>query len=414
MAPHASFVPREIGSCILLVGCLLLLCWPISEIAFFVPAPVSSIRAVNFQRQGFRVAPAEAVHINERPESILALGVAQTFGLAALVGFGVAAQKSASRAAQHSSTTRNVLNTAMSGKIFTEAQDLMPGGVSSPVRAFNGVEGNPIVFNRVKGAHIWDVDDNKYIDWVVSWGAAIAGHADDEVIQALQNQLKKGTSFGAPSALENTLAKMIIERVPSVEMVRFTNSGTEACMSALRLARAYSQREKLIKFDGCYHGHGDSFLVNAGSGIATLGLPDSPGAVSTNTTFSATYGNLAEVETLLKNHDIAAVMVEPVCGNAGFIASDKSFLQGLRQLTQQYGALLIFDEVMSGFRVAYGGAQEHYGVTPDLTTMGKVIGGGLPVGAFGGRRDIMEMIAPAGPLYRQVRSVATPWQWLLE
>lgn len=171
-------------------------------------------------------------------------------------------------------------------------------------------------------------------------------------------------------------------------------------MSALRLARAYSQREKLIKFDGCYHGHGDSFLVNAGSGIATLGLPDSPGAVSTNTTFSATYGNLAEVETLLKNHDIAAVMVEPVCGNAGFIASDKSFLQGLRQLTQQYGALLIFDEVMSGFRVAYGGAQEHYGVTPDLTTMGKVIGGGLPVGAFGGRRDIMEMIAPAGPVYQ--------------
>lgn len=278
----------------------------------------------------------------------------------------------------------------------------MPGGVSSPVRAFKSVGGEPIVFDSVKGAYAWDVDGNKYIDYVCTWGPAIVGHANDEVLEYLQKVLVKGTSFGAPSALENILAKMVIDAVPSVEMVRFTNSGTEACMGMLRLVRAYTKRDVIIKFDGCYHGHADSFLVQAGSGVATLGLPDSPGVPqgATKSTMVATYNDLASVEAILKANDVAAVILEPVVGNSGFIKPTKEFLVGLRELTKKYNALLVFDEVMSGFRVAYGGAQEHFGVTPDLTTMGKVIGGGLPVGAYGGRRDIMELVAPAGPMYQ--------------
>jgi len=278
----------------------------------------------------------------------------------------------------------------------------MPGGVNSPVRAFKSVGGEPIVFDRVKGAYAWDVDGNKYIDYVGSWGPAIVGHAHDEVLQTLQETLVKGTSFGAPGPLENILAKMVIEAIPSVEMVRFTNSGTEACMGMLRLARAFMKRDKIIKFDGCYHGHADSFLVQAGSGVATLGLPDSPGvpASATQHTLVATYNDLGSVEQLLKTNDVAAVVLEPVVGNAGFLAPKPEFLQGLRALTKQYGVLLVFDEVMTGFRVAYGGAQAHYGITPDLTTFGKIIGGGLPVGAYGGRKDIMSLVAPAGPMYQ--------------
>lgn len=289
-----------------------------------------------------------------------------------------------------------------SAKIFAEAKTLMPGGVSSPVRAFKSVGGDPIVFDKVKGAYAWDVDGNKYVDYVCTWGPSIVGHANDEVLDYLRETLVKGTSFGAPGPLENVLAKMVIEAVPSVEMVRFTNSGTEACMGMLRLVRAYTGRDAIIKFDGCYHGHADSFLVQAGSGIATLGLPDSPGVPSgaTKSTMVATYNDLASVEAILKTNDCAAVILEPVVGNSGFIKPTKEFLVGLRELTKKYGALLVFDEVMTGFRIAYGCAQEYYGVIPDVTTLGKVIGGGLPVGAYGGRRDIMELVAPAGPMYQ--------------
>merc|ERR1719327_1443765 len=290
----------------------------------------------------------------------------------------------------------------MSDSIFSEARQVMPGGVSSPVRAFKSAGGNPIVVDRGKGAHVWDVDGNKYVDYVGTWGPAIVGHADDDVIKALQEQLGKGTSFGAPCSLENELAKMVIDAVPSVEMVRFCNSGTEACMGMIRLVRAYTKREKVIKFEGCYHGHADAFLVQAGSGVATLGLPDSPGvpAGSTAGTLVATYNDLSSVEALLKDNEVAAVILEPVVGNSGFIPPTKEFLEGLRSMTTEYGALLVFDEVMTGFRIAYGGAQEHFGVTPDVTTMGKVIGGGLPVGAYGGRKDIMALVAPSGPMYQ--------------
>lgn len=289
-----------------------------------------------------------------------------------------------------------------SAKIFKEAKELMPGGVSSPVRAFKSVGGEPVVFDKVKGAYAWDVDGNKYIDYVCTWGPSIVGHANDEVLDYLKETLVKGTSFGAPGPLENVLAKMVIDAVPSVEMVRFTNSGTEACMGMLRLVRAFTGRDTIVKFDGCYHGHADSFLVQAGSGVATLGLPDSPGVPqgATKGTMVATYNDLASVEAILKKNECAAVILEPVVGNSGFIKPTKEFLVGLRELTKKYGALLVFDEVMTGFRIAYGGAQEYFGVTPDVTTMGKVIGGGLPVGAYGGRRDIMELVAPAGPMYQ--------------
>ena len=269
-----------------------------------------------------------------------------------------------------------VLNTTESERIFTEAQDLLPGGVNSPVRAFKSVGGQPIVFDRVKGAYAFDADGNKYVDYVGSWGPAI----------------ENGASFGAPCELENTMAKAVIDRVPCVEMVRFVSSGTEACLSVLRLMRAYTGNEKIIKFSGCYHGHADSFLVQAGSGVATLGLPDSPGvpASATATTLVCQYNDL----------EIAGVILEPVVGNSGFIPPTQEFLQGLRDVTKAEGALLCFDEVMTGFRIAKGCAQEHFGITPDLTTMGKVIGGGLPVGAYGGRKDIMQTVAPAGPMYQ--------------
>ncbi|WP_373526312.1 glutamate-1-semialdehyde 2,1-aminomutase [Nostoc sp.] len=296
------------------------------------------------------------------------------------------------------------IKTTKSQEVFAAAQNLMPGGVSSPVRAFKSVGGQPIVFDRVKGAYIWDVDGNQYIDYVGTWGPAICGHAHPEVIAALHEALEKGTSFGAPSVLENVLAEMVIDAVPSIEMVRFVNSGTEACMGVLRLMRAFTNRDKIIKFEGCYHGHADAFLVKAGSGVATLGLPDSPGVPksATTTTLTAPFNDLEAVKALFEENrdEIAGVILEPVVGNAGFIAPDAGFLEGLRELTHEHGALLVFDEVMTGFRIAYGGAQEKFGVTPDLTTLGKVIGGGLPVGAYGGRRDIMSMVAPAGPVYQ--------------
>ncbi|MCC5622005.1 glutamate-1-semialdehyde 2,1-aminomutase [Nostoc sp. CHAB 5715] len=296
------------------------------------------------------------------------------------------------------------IKTTKSQEVFAAAQNLMPGGVSSPVRAFKSVGGQPIVFDRVKGAYIWDVDGNQYIDYVGTWGPAICGHAHPEVIAALHEALEKGTSFGAPSVLENVLAEMVIDAVPSIEMVRFVNSGTEACMGVLRLMRAFTKRDKIIKFEGCYHGHADTFLVKAGSGVATLGLPDSPGVPksATSTTLTAPFNDLESVKALFEENrdEIAGVILEPVVGNAGFIAPDAGFLEGLRELTHEHGALLVFDEVMTGFRIAYGGAQEKFGVTPDLTTLGKVIGGGLPVGAYGGRQDIMSMVAPAGPVYQ--------------
>ena len=300
--------------------------------------------------------------------------------------------------------TTVAFKTSRSEEIFAEAQTLMPGGVSSPVRAFKSVGGQPIVFDRVQGAYAWDADGNQYIDYVGSWGPAICGHSHPEVIAVLHDALNKGTSFGAPCYLENALAKKVIEAVPSVEMVRFVNSGTEACMAVLRLMRAFTGRDKVIKFEGCYHGHADMFLVKAGSGVATLGLPDSPGVpkAATQGTLTAPYNDLDAVKGLFEQNpgEVAGVILEPVVGNSGFITPDAGFLEGLRELTRENNALLVFDEVMTGFRVAYGGAQEKFGVTPDLTTLGKVIGGGLPVGAYGGRQEIMSMVAPSGPVYQ--------------
>ncbi len=284
------------------------------------------------------------------------------------------------------------------------ARSLFPGGVNSPVRAFRGVDGEPFVVARGAGARIWDVDGNEYIDYVLSWGPLVLGHAPPVVIEALGRTMRDGTSFGIPTELEVLLGEAVRERMPHVEMMRFVSSGTEATMSAVRLARAVTGREAILKFDGCYHGHADSFLVRAGSGVATLGLADSPGVPSALAALTLTvpFNDLDAVRELVaaRGDDIAAIIVEPVVGNAGFILPDPGFLQGLREIATAAGALLIFDEVMTGFRVAFGGAAARYGVTPDLTTLGKVIGGGLPVAAYGGRRDLMEQVAPSGPVYQ--------------
>lgn len=287
---------------------------------------------------------------------------------------------------------------------YNEAVDLMPGGVNSPVRAFKSVGMNPIFMERGKGSKIWDIDGNEYIDYVLSWGPLILGHADDRVVGKLKEAAERGTSFGAPTILENELANLVIERVPSIEMIRMVNSGTEATMSALRLARGYTGRDKILKFEGNYHGHGDSLLIKAGSGVATLGLPDSPGvpeSVAKNT-ITVPYNDMESVRYVFEEFgdDLAAVIVEPVSGNMGVVPPIDDFLQQLRDITTDNGTVLIFDEVMTGFRVGYHSAQGHFNVTPDLTCLGKVIGGGLPVGAYGGKREIMERIAPTGDIYQ--------------
>lgn len=290
-----------------------------------------------------------------------------------------------------------------SEQLFAVAQDLMPGGVNSPVRAFRGVGGTPLFIESARGATITDVDGNTYIDYVGSWGPMILGHADEEVVAALREVAAKGTSFGAPTELEISLAQEVTDAVPSIEMVRMMSSGTEATMAAIRLARGVTGRTKLVKFEGCYHGHADSLLVKAGSGVATLGLPDSPGvpAALAQNTITVPFNNAAALEGVFTEHaDIAAVIIEPVVGNMGCVPPHPGYLEAVRKLTRDHGALLIFDEVMTGFRVARGGAQELYGVRPDITTLGKIIGGGLPVGAYGGSREIMQHIAPAGPIYQ--------------
>ncbi len=287
---------------------------------------------------------------------------------------------------------------------FERAQKSIPGGVNSPVRAFKSVGLNPVFVKKAKGTTITDIDGNQYIDCLASWGPMLFGHAHEQILTAISEAAAKGTSFGAPSEYETVMAELIIKMVPSVEMVRMVSSGTEATMSAIRLARGYTGREAFIKFAGNYHGHGDSFLIKAGSGAMTLGIPNSPGITvgTAKDTLMAEYNNLASVEKLFKEkgNEIAAVILEPVAGNMGVVVPTKEFLQGLRDLTTQYGALLIFDEVITGFRLAKGGAQEYFGITPDLTTLGKIIGGGLPVGAYGGRKEIMEMMAPVGPVYQ--------------
>jgi len=289
-----------------------------------------------------------------------------------------------------------------SRQIMARARELFPGGVNSPVRAFGGVGGEPFVVERAEGARIWDVDGNEYIDFVLSWGPLVLGHAPRVVLDALEETMRRGTSFGIPTELEVRLAELIVQRMPHLEMLRFVSSGTEATMSAIRVARAVTKRDVILKFDGCYHGHADSFLVKAGSGVATLGLPNSPGVPDAlaRLTITAPFNDLGVVERALVENEVAAVIVEPVVGNAGFIPPDPRFLPGLRALTERAGALLVFDEVMTGFRVAYGGARDRFGVVPDLTTLGKVIGGGLPVAAYGGRRALMECVAPSGPVYQ--------------
>lgn len=296
------------------------------------------------------------------------------------------------------------MNTRKSESLFAKAKTLFPGGVNSPVRAFRAVGGNPLFIERGEGAYIFDVDGNRYVDYVLSWGPLIAGHAHPKVVTAISQAASRGTSYGAPNPLEITLAESIMDFMPNIEMIRFVNSGTEATMSALRLARAYTKRDKIIKFEGCYHGHADFLLVQAGSGVATLGLPDSPGvpADTVRDTLVANFNDLNSVEALFKKYpdQIAGIIVEPVAGNMGVVPPQPGFLEGLRQLTTHHATLLIFDEVMTGFRVHKGGAQTLYNIKPDLTTLGKVIGGGLPVGAYGGRKEIMELVAPSGQMYQ--------------
>ena len=296
------------------------------------------------------------------------------------------------------------MNVPLSDALFARAKQSIPGGVNSPVRAFRGVGGTPRFIARGEGSHFFDVDGNDYIDYIGSWGPLIMGHRPPFVVEALKSVLELGTSFGAPTGREVELAELIIDAVPSVEMVRLVNSGTEACMSAIRLARGFTGRDLTVKFEGCYHGHVDSLLVKAGSGVATLSLPDTAGVprAFSDTTLALPFNDLEPVEAAFKAQGdrIASVIVEPVAGNMGCIPPAPGFLEGLRRITEQYGALLIFDEVMTGFRLSRGGAQKIYGVTPDLTTLGKIIGGGLPLAAYGGRKDVMSCVAPSGPVYQ--------------
>ena len=288
--------------------------------------------------------------------------------------------------------------------LFKEAKTLMPGGVNSPVRAFKNINGNPIFFERASGAYLYDADHNEYIDYIGSWGPMIMGHSHPDIVGAIKNQVELGTSYGAPTSLESDVARLIKKCIPSIEKIRMVNSGTEATMTTIRLARGFTGRNKIIKFDGCYHGHVDSLLIKAGSGVATFGLPDSPGVPAdlAKYTFSCEYNNkeqFLEIFNEIKD-DLAAVIVEPIAGNMGFVPGHEDFLKLLRETTSANDCVLIFDEVMSGFRVSLGGAQEIYNITPDLTALGKVIGGGLPVGAFGGKEEIMNYLAPSGPVYQ--------------
>ncbi|HEX4349337.1 MAG TPA: glutamate-1-semialdehyde 2,1-aminomutase, partial [Verrucomicrobiae bacterium] len=296
------------------------------------------------------------------------------------------------------------MNRAQSEMLFAESLKYIPGGVNSPVRAFRAVGGQPFFVNKASGSHIWDVDGNELIDYVLTWGPAILGHAHPKIIAAVKAAAEHGTSFGIPNPLELTMAKMICELVPSVQKVRMTNSGTEACMSAIRLARGFTRRDKIIKFDGCYHGHADSLLVRAGSGALTFGHPDSAGvpAAFTQHTIVLPYNDIDAVKTAFAANkgEIAGIIIEPVPGNAGLYLPRPGYLEFLSEMTKAHGSLLIFDEVMTGFRLAKGGAQERFNITPDLSTFGKVIGGGLPVGAFGGRAEIMDYLAPLGPVYQ--------------
>lgn len=296
------------------------------------------------------------------------------------------------------------MNFNKSIEAFQKAKQLIPGGVNSPVRAFKSVGIDPLFIQKAKGSRVWDIDGNELVDFVSSWGPMILGHANPAIVEAVQKAAELGTSYGAPTLIENQMADLICEMMPSVEKVRMVNSGTEATMSALRLARGYTKRDLVVKFVGCYHGHADAFLIKAGSGAITLGLPDSPGVTkaSAKDTLTAEYNNIDSVKELFSQHgeQIAAVILEPVAGNMGVVLPEAGFLQGLRELTNEYGSLLIFDEVITGFRLSEGGAQKRFGIKPDLTTMGKIIGGGLPVGAYGGKTEIMNCLAPEGPVYQ--------------